>query len=216
MLETCTLDFSTEDNSLKSELFALRVFLYDSRMNVPWRSQDDRPGERVLELLEEKWFSNTHDRSFRPRPLTHDHDRSGDGPRRGARRRLHAVDTPEQHAMRPVLFSPIDEEPCPSADACSGHGSVSPETLASSPLSFSGHRYETEVDSYTSGGTTLDDGEISCIDIRGDCQQQLKRSRISVDQIVSRVCAAISLMVFVAEVCMDLAGCLVDFILMRR
>ena len=61
LLETCTLDFSTEYNSLKSALFALRVFLYDSRMNVPWRSQDDRPGEHVLELLEEKLFSNTSD-----------------------------------------------------------------------------------------------------------------------------------------------------------
>lgn len=164
----------------------------------------DQQGERVLELLEEKWFSNTAASPAGDRSSSRPHDQGGR--KRGSRRRVYAVDTPEQHAMRASIFSSRERDPSSSAaEDSSGQGKVLPE----SP-SLSGHvEHEMDASSTVSG-----DEEESPVNIHhGDDHHHVETGRmISITGIVSHVCAAIYLVVFVAEVCVDMAVCLRDFV----
>lgn len=164
----------------------------------------DQQGERVLELLEEKWFSNTaaspaagDGSSSRPH-----HDQGGR--KRGSRRRVYAVDTPEQHAMRPSIFSSRERDPSSSAaEDSSGHSKV----LPLSPSLSGDVEYEMDASSLASGA----EEEESPVD-RYPHHDVETRRMISITGIVSHVCAAIYLVVFVAEVCVDMAVCLRDFV----
>mmetsp|Transcript_7641 Transcript_7641/g.15348 ORF Transcript_7641/g.15348 Transcript_7641/m.15348 type:complete len:185 (-) Transcript_7641:197-751(-) len=170
--------------------------------------QGDQQAGRVLELLEEKWFSsNTGDGSSSSRPY---YDDDGGGRKSGVRRRsVYTVDTPEQHAMRPSIFLSRDRESTSSRaeeDSSSpGYGKVLP--------SLSGHvEYEMDASSSTVLDGDEEEGESSVNNHHGDDDHDhhVKTGRMSVASMVSHACAAIYLVVFVAEVCVDMAACLLD------
>ncbi|WPT11208.1 hypothetical protein PSENEW3n2_00000647 [Picochlorum sp. SENEW3] len=175
-------------------------------MDFPSREhQGDQQAGRVLELLEEKWFSsNTGDGSSSSRPH---YDDDGGGRTSGVRmRRVYTVDTPEQHAMRSSIFSSRDRESTSRAEEDSsspGYGKVLP--------SLSGHVvYRMDASSTVSG----DDEEGGESPVNN--HHHVKTGRVSVASMVSHACAAIYLVVFVAEVCVDMAACLLDLVRIKR
>ncbi|KAI8100503.1 hypothetical protein M9435_006987 [Picochlorum sp. BPE23] len=183
-------------------------------MDLPSREhQGDQQGGRVLELLEEKWFSSSSgDGSSSSRP----HYDDGGGRTSGVRRRrVYSVNTPEQLAMRPSIFSSRDRESTSRAEEDSsflGCGKVLP--------SLSGHvEYQMDASSPVSSDEEEEEEEESPVNHHhggDDHAHHVKTGRMSVASMVSHACAAIYLVVFVAEVCVDMAACLLDLVRIKR